>query len=78
VPTILRSGGYRFYFFSNEGNEPPHIHVQRAEQSAKFWLQPLQLAANSGYNSRELTQVVELIEQHQGALLEAWREYFDR
>ena len=78
MPTVLRVDGFRFFFFSNEGNEPPHIHVQRAENYAKFWLQPLQLAANSGYTGREITGIRELIEQHHQVLLEAWHEFFNR
>lgn len=77
MPTVLRIDGYRFFFFSNEGNEPPHIHVQRAEGYAKFWLQSLQLAASTGYNNRELAQIRELVEQHRDLLLERWYEYFD-
>ena len=78
MPTVLRIDGFRFFFFSNEGNEPPHIHVQRAENYAKFWLEPLQLAANSGYTSREIARVSELIEQHHPLLVEAWNEFFNR
>jgi hypothetical protein len=78
MPTVLRVDGYRFFFFSNEGNEPPHIHVHRADNYAKFWLQPTRLAANSGYTSRELSRISELIEQHQPLLLEAWNEFFNR
>jgi Domain of unknown function (DUF4160) len=36
MPTVLRGNGYRFYFFSNEGYEPPHIHVDKESNSAKF------------------------------------------
>jgi hypothetical protein len=78
MPTILRLEGYRFFFFSNEGNEPPHIHVQQAEKYAKFWLQPLQLVTNSGYTGRELTRLSALIEQHRDSFLEAWHEFFNR
>lgn len=76
MPTVFRVGGYRFFFFSNERTELPHIHVQRAEQYAKFWLTPVRLAANHGYTSREITRLGELIEQHRDLLLEAWREHF--
>jgi hypothetical protein len=44
VPTVLRVGPYRFFFYSNEGSEPPHIHVEAGGKSAKFWLQPWLLA----------------------------------
>lgn len=40
MPTVLRLGRFRFFFFSNEGNEPPHIHVRAGEDEAKFWLEP--------------------------------------
>ncbi len=78
MPTVLRIDGYRFFFFSNEGNEPPHIHIQQAEKYAKFWLQPLQLATNSGYTGRELARIDTLIDQHRNLLLEAWDEFFNR
>ena len=47
MPTVLRVGRYRFHFFSNEGREPLHIHVKAGEDEAKFWLDPIQLAANN-------------------------------
>jgi hypothetical protein len=50
MPTVLRWNGYRFYFFSNEGAEPPHIHIDKAGSTAKYWLQPVALARNVGYS----------------------------
>lgn len=78
MPTVLRVDGFRFFFFSNEGNEPPHIHVQKAEKYAKFWLQPLQLADSSDFSSKELRQVQEIIKNHLSLLLEAWNEHFTK
>jgi hypothetical protein len=72
MPTILRKGPYRFYFFSHETMEPPHVHVDRERFSAKFWLRPVSLARNLGFRARELRRIQELIEEHQGELLEAW------
>src|SRR2546430_8746289 len=40
MPTALRSGPYRFYFYSHEPSEPAHIHIDRDDLSAKFWLDP--------------------------------------
>src|ERR1700674_2353484 len=54
MPTVLRSGPYRFYFYSHEPNEPPRIHVDREDLSAKFWLDPSQLARNFGFRGRRL------------------------
>jgi hypothetical protein len=75
MPTVLRSGPYRVYFYSHEPNEPPHVHVDRDDRSAKFWLDPVALAINLGFPSRELTQIERLIQEHQRTLTEAWNEH---
>lgn len=72
MPTILRLGPYRFYFWSHEGNEPPHIHVDRERFSAKFWLQPVALSKNLGFRAHELKNLEAIITEHQTELLEAW------
>ena len=72
MPTVLRSGPYRVYFFSHEPNEPSHVHVDRDDLSAKFWLQPLALARNFGYPLRELGRIRALLEENREKLLEAW------
>lgn len=76
MPTVMRIGRYQFYFFSNEGREPPHIHVKAERDEAKFWLDPVELAANYGFNARELNELRRLITEHQAELLEAWNEHF--
>jgi hypothetical protein len=75
MPTVLRVGRYRFFFFSNEGQEPPHIHVKAGEDEAKFWLDPVALVANYGFNGRELSEIARLVAQHRTGLLEAWDEH---
>jgi hypothetical protein len=72
MPTVLRLGPYRFYFFSHEPNEPPHIHIDRDRESAKFWLEPVGLARNIGFSAKELRKLQKLVEKHQNTLLEAW------
>ncbi len=76
MPTVLRVNGHRFFFYSNEGNEPPHIHVQKAEKYAKFWLQPIRVAESSDYTSKELHHIQEIITEHLQLLLEAWHDHF--
>ncbi len=76
MPTVLRVGRFRFAFFSNEGEEPPHIHVKASGDEAKFWLDPIELAANHGFNGRELQQIRREVEKHRDQLLEAWNEHF--
>lgn len=78
MPTVLRWNGYRFYFFSNEGAEPPHIHIDKGGLSAKYWLQPVALARNLGYSSKELREIEVKVAQEAAMFVETWREYFGR
>ena len=75
MPTVLRVGPYRFHFFSNEGKEPPHIHVKAGSPQAKFWLDPVGLVANYGFKGHELNEIERIIKEHQQELLEAWHEH---
>jgi len=76
MPTVLRIGPYRFYFYSHESNEPPHIHIDRDNQTCKFWLEPVGLARNLGFNPKELRTIEALVIEHTQHILEAWHEYF--
>jgi hypothetical protein len=76
MPTVLRVGRYRFYFFSNEGQEPLHIHVKAGRDEAKFWLEPVSLAANYGFQAHELNKIERIVTEHQEKFWEAWYEYF--
>lgn len=55
MPTVLRIGPYRFFFYSGDGGEPLHIHVEREDRIAKFWLNPVRLAKSGGFNRAELS-----------------------
>ena len=76
MPTALRVGPYRFYFYSHEPNEPPHVHVDRDNLSAKFWLSPVHLARNIGFTPRDLNTLERMVEEHQNDLMEKWYGYF--
>jgi Domain of unknown function (DUF4160) len=76
MPTVLRVGRFRFFFFSNEGMEPAHIHVKAGGAEAKFWLDPIELAANYGFNGRELKEIQRQVAEHRDKLMEAWNEHF--
>jgi hypothetical protein len=76
MPTVLRSGPYRFYFYSHEPDEPPHIHVDRDDSSAKFWLDPIGLARNLGFSPKELRRIHKLVVANQVLFLEAWHGHF--
>lgn len=75
-PTVLRSGPYRVFFYSNEAGEPAHVHVQREKKLAKFWLRPVTLAGSTGFSAKELRRLLKLIGDHREQLEEAWREFF--
>ena len=76
MPTIRRIGAFRFFFYSNEGTEPPHVHVESAGAVAKFWLQPVLLASRGRFRPRELRRVGRLVTEHREEFLEAWSEHF--
>ena len=75
-PTVLNKGPYRFYFFSHDGNEPPHIHVDRDDSTIKFWLSPIALAYSIGFSAKELRKIQKMVESDQKKFLEAWNGYF--
>ena len=75
MPTVLREGSYRFYFYSNEKSEPPHIHVQRERFLAKFWLEPVLLTKSKGFSSKELRTIQKIVEKNRDLFLEAWDEH---
>jgi hypothetical protein len=75
MPTVLRSGPYRLYFYSHEPNEPPHIHVDRGEASCKFWLTPVALASNLGFRPKELRTIETIVMANLSSLTKAWREF---
>lgn len=76
MPTVRIIGPYRFYFYSHEPNEPPHIHIDRDGFSAKFWLEEVSLAKNLGFRQKELNVLEELVMKHQRQFLGKWHEYF--
>jgi hypothetical protein len=76
MPTTLRIRGYRFFFFSREGNESPHIHIEHAERHAKFWLEPVELAESKGFRSHELTELAHLVDSHKNEFITKWHEHF--
>ncbi len=75
MPTILRLSSYRFFFYSNEKGEPPHIHVQRERFLAKFWLNPVGLASSKHFSSHELRTMQKHVDENRQMFMEAWNEY---
>jgi hypothetical protein len=76
MPTVLRVSGFRFFFYSREGSEPAHIHVEQGESVAKFWLEPVSVAESHGFRSHELTRLRVLVIEHRTRFMEAWNAHF--
>jgi hypothetical protein len=76
MPTVLRVGPLRFFFYAGDGAEPPHIHVERDDCEAKFWLDPVRLERSRGFRRKEINRIRGLVEDHREQLLESWNEFF--
>jgi len=76
MPTVFRSGPYRFFFYSADRAEPPHVHVQHGDQLAKFWLVPVRLETSHGFGTPELRRVEQLVRSEVAFLLKAWHDFF--
>jgi hypothetical protein len=75
-PTIRSIGPYRSFFYADEAGEPPHVHVQRGNALAKFWLQPVALVKSRGFAAHDPKSTRELVEANAGVCLEAGHEFF--
>ena len=64
------------FFYSADENEPPHVHVERDDGKAKFWLEPVRLDTSSGFGRPDIRRVERLVEEHAVSLLRSWNEYF--
>ncbi len=76
MPTVFRSGPYRFFFYAGDRDEPFHVHVERDERIAKFWLDPIRLRSSGGFNRFELKRIKSIIEENLSILMEVWNAYF--
>lgn len=76
MPTVLRVGPYRFFFYSGDRDEPKHIHVEREDNIAKFWIDPVRLQKSGGFRRSEIIRIMNIIDEHNEQIMEAWDEYF--
>jgi hypothetical protein len=77
MPTLLTAGPYRFFCYAGDRDESPHVHVERDDDAAKFWLEPIRLQSNRGFSRTEINRIQKLIEVHQAQLLEGWHDFFN-
>jgi hypothetical protein len=77
MPTVLRLGPYRFFFYAGDRDEPPHVHVERDNNKAKFWLETVRLQNSGGFSRTEINRIQKTVEENQEDLLRSWNEYFN-
>lgn len=77
MPTVLQIGPYRFFFYASDGNEPPHVHVERDDDAAKYWLDPVRLQSSGGFSRAEVQRIQRLVERNQERLLRSWDDFFN-
>lgn len=76
MPTILRKLGFRFFFYSDEGNEPPHVHVEKAEGRGKYWVDPVKKEYMKGFSPKDEKKAGNIVREEQGYFKKKWYEYF--
>ena len=77
MPKPLLKEGFSFYFWSDEGSEPPHVHVSKGDGLAKWWLTPtIHVEYSNGFKKQEQRRIRELIEENHEALIKAWKKHF--
>jgi hypothetical protein len=77
MPTVLRIGPYRFFFYAGDRDEPHHVHVERDNSLAKFWLEPVRLQNSGGFSSNEISRIQSLVDENRVMLLRSWDEFFN-
>jgi hypothetical protein len=79
MPTIHREDGVRFFFYSNEGNEPVHTHVEKGSAEGKIWLDPIiEIESMYGFTPGEVKSIMKIVEQNLESFKKAWYEYFNK
>ena len=74
---VLREGSYRFFFYAGDGDEPPHVHVERDDSEAKIWLNAVRLERSGGFPARELRRIEQCVAEHHEQLMESWNAFFN-
>lgn len=78
MPSALRIGSYRFFFYTSDRDESIYVHVERDDKIAKVWLDPIRLQSSGGFGAFEIRQILRIVDEHQPPLVGAWNEYFGK
>jgi hypothetical protein len=77
MPTIHREDGFRFFFYSEEGNEPAHVHIIGHGGEAKIWLEPLQFSRIRNLSPKHQRKILEITMKNKNTFLRVWRKYHE-
>jgi Domain of unknown function (DUF4160) len=79
MPVLLHQDGFRFFFYSREGEprEPPHVHVRKDGCEAKFWLTPVvRRAWGKRFDARTLKRIEDIVSENRGQFEDQWNVFF--
>lgn len=76
MPTVLRHEAFRFFFYSSDKPEPPHVHVERDNGTAKIWIDPVRLQDSQGFSRTDISKILKIAENNRILMLRSWNEYF--
>jgi len=72
MPTIYRESGFRYFFYSNEGNEPSHVHIEGKGGEMKIWLEPFGIEFAYGLSPRDQRVIVDAVSKNMKLFKEKW------
>ena len=79
MPTVLRTNGFRFFFYSNENDEPVHVHVEKGDAEGKIWLEPsIKVAYFKGFSTSEQNDIIDIAESNSKNFIKKWYEHFPK
>ena len=73
----MKEGAFRFFFYSGDRDEPPHVHVTYENKVAKFWLEPVRICRSGGMRQAQNRRILRIVQENHILLMEAWDEYFN-
>lgn len=75
MPTVLRVGGFEFYFYSKD-HEPAHVHCANADGVAVIRIATAETSRKDGnMRERDARRAEALVAEHRELLQAAWDEF---
>jgi superfamily II DNA or RNA helicase len=79
MPTAFTQNGIRFFFYSNENEEPIHVHVEKGDAIGKIWLEPaVKIAYFDGFTASERRAIIQIVSENEVTLRNKWNEHFSQ